>query len=377
MNIEEYHAGDYRKGNGYRYFVPTLINHEWHWSTPELNTLLEKASRKLGELNSFANLVPNIDLFLQLHVLTEAVISSRIEGTQTNIDEALLSEEDVAPMRRDDWKEVRNYIQALNTAIGELKRFPVSSRLIRNIHALLLQGVRGEYKLPGEFRRSQNWIGGATINDAVFIPPDHLLVNELMSDLEKFLHNNKIEVPDLVRIGIVHYQFETIHPFLGGNGRMGRLLITLSLVSRGILNKPLLYLSKFFEKNKDIYYDNLMRVRRSSDLTHWLRYFLIGITQTAEEAAETLQKVLHLKNSLEIRIRKSFGRRTRSALQLMDHLFESPIVQIREVQQISALSRKAAGDLVHTFENEGILHEFTRQTRNRVYEFRQYLDLFR
>ena len=377
MNVEEFQSGVFRKGNGYQYFVPTVINHGWKWGNPELNTLLEKASRKVGELNSFANLVPNIDLFIQLHVTKEAVISSRIEGTQTNIDEALLPEEDISPKRRNDWKEVRNYTHALNTAIKDLEKLPISSRLIKKTHALLLENVRGEYKLPGEFRKSQNWIGGTTINDAVFIPPDHLLVNDLVSDLEKFLHNEEIKVPDLIRIGIAHYQFETIHPFLDGNGRIGRLLITLYLVSTKILNKPLLYISKFFEKNKGVYYDNLMRVREQNDLMHWLKYFLIGVTQTAEEANATLREVLQLKNSLEIRIRSTFGRRTHSALQLLDYLFEFPIVHIKNVMSICDLSPKAAGDLVHSFEKEDILKEFTKQSRNRAYELKQYLDLFR
>ena len=377
MDVEEFQAGIYRKGNGYQYFVPTVINHGWKWSNPELNTLLEKASRKIGELNAFANLVPNIDLFIQLHVTKEAVISSRIEGTQTNIDEALLPEEDISPKRRNDWKEVRNYTLALNTAIKDLEKLPISSRLIKKTHALLLEDVRGEHKMPGEFRKSQNWIGGATINDAVFIPPDHPLVNDLMSDLEKFLHNEEIKVPDLIRIGIAHYQFETIHPFLDGNGRIGRLLITLYLVSTKILNRPLLYLSKFFEKDKGVYYENLMRVRKQSDLTHWLKYFLIGVSQTAEEAIATLREVLQLKSFLEIQIRSKFGRRTHSALQLLDHLFEFPIVHIKNVVEICGLSPKAAGDLVHSFEKEEILKEFTNQSRNRAYELKQYLDLFR
>lgn len=377
MNIEDFQSGTYRKGNGYQYFVPTSINHGWQWSNPELNTLLEKASRKIGELNSFANLVPNINLFIQLHITKEAVISSRIEGTQTNIDEALLPEEDISPKRKNDWKEVRNYTLALNTAIKALENLPISSRLVKKTHAFLLNDVRGEHKLPGEFRKSQNWIGGTSISDAVFIPPDHLLVNDLMGDLEKFLHNEQIKVPDLIRIGIAHYQFETIHPFLDGNGRIGRLLITLYLVSEGILNKPLLYLSKFFEKNKGTYYDNLMRVREKNDLMHWLRYFLIGVAQTAEESTHTLHQVLDLKSMLELRIRNKFGRRTHSALQLLDFLFEFPIVHIKNVEKSCGLSPKAAGSLVHTFENEDILQESTNQSRNRAYTFTQYLDLFR
>ncbi|REL24832.1 Fic family protein [Rhodohalobacter sp. SW132] len=377
MDIETFKWGSWRQGNEYKYYLPEKINQPWKWDNSDINILLEEASMKLGELNSYARLVPNIDLFIQLHVTTEAVISSRIEGTQTNIDEALLPEEDVAPERRQDWQEVRNYTEALNTAIKSLESIPISSRLIRQTHGTLLSGVRGEHKLPGDFRASQNWIGGATLKDAVFIPPDHPHINNLMSDLEKFIHNEKIHVPDLIKIGMVHYQFETIHPFLDGNGRIGRLLITLYLVSRGIMDKPLLYLSKFFERHKGVYYDNLMRVRENNDMIHWLRYFLIGVRDTAIEAADTLGAVLQLKNDIEAKIRDQWGRRTRSALNLLEHLFVNPVVQIKDVQKVCGLSAKAAGNLVQSFEDAGFLNEVTGQSRNRMYLFSPYLDKFK
>ncbi len=331
----------------------------------------------MGQLNSCARLVPNIDLFIQLHVTKEAVISSRIEGTRTSIDEALLPEEDINPERRNDWQEVNNYILALNQAVEELADLPLSSRLLRKTHGILLQGVRGKHKMPGDFRSSQNWIGGASLQDAAFIPPAHQYVGELMGDLENFLHNDTIAVPDLIRIGIAHYQFETIHPFLDGNGRIGRLLITLYLVSKGILSKPLLYLSVFFEKDKTLYYDNLTRVREKDEMGNWLRYFLVGVAGTARQASETLSKVLALKTQLEGEIHQSWGRRTQSGLVLLAHLFRNPIADIKVVQQICDLSPKAAGDLMQCFETPGILRESTGRSRNRIFVFDQYLDLFK
>lgn len=254
MKLEDFKSGEYKQQYQYKSFSPSPVNQTWAWEDPQINILLEQASRALAELNAFSLIVPDIDLFIQMHVIKEANTSSRIEGTQTQMDEAIQEEADISPEKRDDWKEVQNYVQAMNTAISDLQTLPLSNRLLRQTHATLMQGVRGEHKTPGEFRRSQNWIGGTSLQDAVFIPPHHDEVPELMSDLEKFLHNENASVPDLVRVAISHYQFETIHPFLDGNGRIGRLLITLYLVSRRLLNKPSLYLSAYLEKHKGAYY---------------------------------------------------------------------------------------------------------------------------
>ena len=377
IHIEHFHSGSYERGAGYRYFIPAKINRQWTWTDSRLNLLLERASFQIGQLNSFARLVPNIDLFIHLHVTKEAVVSSRIEGTRTEIGEALLAAEHILPERRDDWQEVKNYTTALNEAIEQLKTLPLSSRLIRRAHATLLAGVRGEHKLPGEFRNSQNWIGGATINDAIFVPPAQSYVQELMGDLENFLHNDAIDVPALIRIGIAHYPFETIHPLLDGNGRIGRLLITLFLVSERILDKPLLYLSTFFEKNKGLYYDNLSRVRENSDLLHWLKYFLVGVEETARQASLTLSRVLQLKNKLDTLIQRGLGRRAQNGRILLDALFKDPFVQVKDVESICDLTPKTAGNLIREFERLGILREFTGQSRNRIFFFEEYLDLFK
>lgn len=377
INLEKFVAGKQVKHpTGYTYFMPNEVNDSWVWEDQSINKLLEKAAIKLGELNSFSKLVPNIDLFIQLHVTKEAVVSSRIEGTQTQMDEALLDEDEISPERKNDWVEVNNYIKALNQAIQELENLPISTRLIKKTHQMLLDSVRGENKQPGEYRNSQNWIGGISLMDAVFIPPNQVHVNELMSDLEKFLHNEEISVPALVKIGIAHYQFETIHPFLDGNGRIGRLLITLFLVDQKILNKPLLYLSAFFEKNKGLYYDNFTLVRSKNNMKQWLKYFLVGVAETAENATQTLSDVLELKARLESNITLNFGKRVNNATILLQHLFKKPIVHVNQVKDVTNSTYKTANDLVTEFVSAGILKEMTGQSRNRVFVFDEYLKLF-
>jgi len=376
MDIKNFKAGSYQKGYQYQYFLPEKINHSFFWTDPVINDLLEKASFKLGELNSFSRLVPDTDMFIIMHVFKEAVVSSRIEGTQTSIEEALIDEKDINPEKRDDWREVHNYINAMNTAIEDLKTLPISNRLIKNTHRILLSSGRGEHKTPGEFRTSQNWIGGSSLSDAVFIPPAHTELPDLLSDFEFFLNNKDLKIPHLVRIAIAHYQFETIHPFLDGNGRIGRLLITLYLVASGILEKPLLYLSDFFEKNKTLYYDNLTFVRTQNNLAQWLKFFLAGVIETAENSVNTLRKIISLKSRIEQEHILSTGKRAKKALTLFHQLFRKPVLSVSNVQNITGLSAKAANDLVAIFVELKILKETTGYQRNRVFVFDEYIRLF-
>ncbi len=376
MDIKDFKSGTYKKAYEYEYFLPEKINHSFFWTDEVINELLEKASLKLGELNAFSRFIPDIDMFIMMHIYKEAVVSSRIEGTQTNIEDALIEEEDIQPEKRDDRKEVINYVTAMNVAIEKLKQLPLSNRLIRETHQILLSSVRGKHKTPGEFRTSQNWIGGATLKDAVFIPPDHPELAELLSDFEFFLHNSKINIPHLVRIAIAHYQFETIHPFQDGNGRIGRLLITLYLVSNNLLEKPLLYLSEFLEKNKTLYYDNLTFVRTKNDLKQWIRFFLTGIIQTAENTVRTLKEITCLKQRLEQLCMIKMGRRSKQAIALLHNLFSKPYISVKDAQKFTGLSTKAANDLVTIFVEKKVLYEVTGFQRNRIYVFLEYMKLF-
>jgi Fic family protein len=374
--MKNFKAGNYINQGTYKSFQPEKINKQWILENMELINLLSHTDRQLGRLDMYSEYIPNIDLFISMHILKEATKSSKIEGTKTNIEEALLDIEDVNEEKRNDWREVQNYISALNIAIERLKKLPFSTRLIKETHTSLLKGVRGKYKLPGEFRRSQNWIGGASINDATFIPPVFTSVNDLMSDLEKFAHSEEFYFPDLLKIALIHYQFETIHPFLDGNGRVGRLMITLYLVEKGILKKPILYLSDFFERNRTLYYDNLMRVRDKDDIIQWFKFFLVGVTETAKKSIETFDGILKLQKDVEIKIQK-LGSRSSNAMLLINYLFQRPIIDARAAHKVTKQSLPSVYKLINELEELKVLNEITGGKRGKLYAFSDYLKLFK
>jgi len=375
MKLESFQSGRWEKQFQYESFLPEPVNHSWAWGDPRINMLLETASRKLAELDAFSLIVPDIDLFIRMHTFKEASMSSRIEGTKTEIDEAVLPEEEVLPERRNDWAEVNNYVAAMNYAVGALERVPLSNRLLCETHGILTQNVRGEHKTPGEFRRSQNWIGGSGPSDAAFVPPAHQHLPELMSDLEKFWHNEQINVPHLVRIAISHYQFETIHPFQDGNGRIGRLLIPLYFMDKKLLRKASLYVSAFLEKNRTSYYDALSRVRASNDLAHWVRFFLNAIIETARNGIETFERILALRKEIDEKV-MGVGKRAANARRVMEVFYKDPICSVNEMAAHLDISHQTVNALIGRFEEWGIIREITGYQRNRMYVFQKYLDIF-
>jgi len=375
QTLKTYQAGRYITQGHYKSFQPELINKNWQLEDMDVINLLGQADRQLGRLDMYSEYIPNIDLFISMHIAKEATQSSKIEGTDTNVEEAFLEREEISQKKRDDWEEVQNYIKAMNTAISLLNDLPFSSRLIRETHRILLQGVRGAHKQPGNFRTSQNWIGGATINDATFIPPVHTSIPELMSDIEKFANDDLNKFPDLLKIAIIHYQFETIHPFLDGNGRLGRLMITLYLVSKSILKRPILYLSDFLEKNRGLYFDNLMMVREKGNLNQWLKFFLVGVIETAKSSINTFDGILQLQKQVESKIH-SMGSRADNAQKILNYLYQKPVIHAQKVSEVSRLSLAAGYKLLADFEKLGILVEVTGAQRGKLYVFKEYLKYF-
>lgn len=376
MDIASFKSGRYEQHLEYRAFLPEPVCHEWTVADAELTDLLGRADRALGELNAFGQLIPDIDFFIRMYVAKEATQSNRIEGTQTNIEDAFKAAEDLKPEDRDDWAEVQNYIRAINFAITSLDKLPLSNRLLCQTHEVLLAGVRGRHKQPGKFRASQNWIG-VSLKNAVFVPPHHEHVPELMGDLEKLLHAGDFFVHPLIRIAIAHYQFETIHPFLDGNGRLGRLMISLYLAATGLLHKPALYLSDYFERNKTAYVDHLMAVREGNHMRQWLVFFLYGVEETARDSAAVFRAILELKQRIESEVLPRFSaRRLENARALIRSLYGQPIVDVKRAAEIIDGAGNTASSLIKDLVSQNLLTEVTGRQRDRLFAFHPYLALF-
>jgi Fic family protein len=374
-------AGRYqRQLAGYRAFIPApLPPNPPVRLQGELQGLLSEADRALGRLDGAVQTLPNPDLFVFMYVRKEAVLSSQIEGTQSSLQDLLAAEAELfSPAARPpDVDEVVNYVAAMNHGLGRLAELPVSVRLIREIHERLLAGVRGSRLTPGELRRSQNWIGpgGCTLAEATFVPPPPDVLPAALSDLERFLHGQD-DTPPLVKIALAHAQFETIHSFLDGNGRLGRLLITFLLTECGVLHKPVLYLSHYFKRHRQAYYDHLQTVRDRGDWEAWLAFFLRGVAEVSVEATSTARRILALREEHRAIITARMGRAAGNGHKVLESLFDRPIVSVAEVQAMTGTTYPAANKLVARLTDLGILEEMTGFVRNRRFRYEPYVRIF-
>lgn len=381
MKSESHRAGRYvQQPARFRAFIPSPLPPEPPIAvSPEMQVLLSKADRALGRLDGSIQTLPHPDLFVFMYVRKEAVLSSQIEGTQSSIQDVLAAEAQIlSPDRPKDVDEVVNYVRAMNYGLKRLEELPVSVRLIREIHAELLKGVRGQHLTPGDIRTSQNWIGpvGCSLNEATFVPPPPHEVAKHLGDLEIFLHSD-IQLPMLVRIGLAHVQFETIHPFLDGNGRVGRLLIAFLLCEQEILLKPVLYLSHYFKQHRQQYYDHLQAVRDRGSWEEWIIFFLQGVIEVSKQATETARRILMLRETHRSTITERFGRAAGNGHRVLEYLYEHPILSTNEVRDLIGTTYAAANELVGKFVSNGILREITGQARNRKFMYQSYIDLFR
>lgn len=361
---------------GYKAFIPNKLPFDINID-PELQTLLSRADLALGRLDGVADSLPKdiVDFFILMYVRKEATLSSQIEGTQATFIDVLKAEARIEDSEtHKDVDEVLNYISAMNYGLERLKTIPLSLRIIKEIHKILLYGVRGEWKTPGEFRISQNWIGGSDLQTAKFIPPPHHEVMPLMSNIEEYMHDNSL-IPMLIKIGLIHAQFETIHPFLDGNGRIGRLLITFYLCQQGVLKKQLLYLSDFFKGYRQDYYEKLNNFRRNDDIEGWLKFFMEGIIETSQKSVETARKIRELRDRHLEKV-AGMGKSSEKGVFLLNTLYKTPIVRIKDVERITSLANPNALLLVGKFVKMDILHELTGRKRNKVFSYKEYISLF-
>lgn len=371
-------AGEYlRQPEGFDAFVPAPFPPSDLDLDPSLIDLLEEATLSLGKLVGSTEILPDPDLFVYMYVRREAVLSSQIEGTQASLVDLLEYEAQLEEIeRRIDVREISNYISALRYGLERVRGLPISLRLLREIHGELMRGVRGgePSKTPGEFRRSQNWIGGPSPGNARFVPPPVGEMTRALGELETFIHQN--ELPVLIRIGLTHAQFETIHPFLDGNGRIGRLLITFLLAHEEILREPVLYLSIYFKRHRQDYYERLQDVRDRGDWEGWLAFFLQGVAVVSREATETARRIVGLREEMRDLVGAELGRRAGNGLQLLEHLFRNPYVNVKMVGDVTGLSQPAANSLTNAMEEVGVLREVTGKKSYRIFGFSRYLELF-
>ena len=376
ITVETFNSGTYRNNGDFRSFIPSPINDSWNWSSPEISSLLSVADRELGALSTYSEFIPDIEIYVRMHIRVEANKSNRIEGTKTTIEEDMLPIESLGPEKRDDAQEVENYIKAMDCGIKRIidDDFPFSSRFLRELHQILMQGVRGEHKAPGEFRRSQNFIGGSKPSDAAYVPPSIADLDAAMNDFDNFA-NRTDNLPVLIRLAIMHYQFEAIHPFLDGNGRIGRLMIPLFLLSKGILGKPCFFISDYFERHRSEYYDALQDTRVNNNMTRWICFFLSASIETARKAKQTFNNVMHLVEGYNRYIAETKSMHTTIGA-ILRAMYSRPVASVALLTEMTGMNFANVNSAVNMLTDDKILSEITGGKRNRQFMLTEYMKIF-
>jgi len=374
--MQKFKSWVWKKQFDYKSFLPSLINTDFFWEDKKINILLEKANLELWKLESFSSFIPDIDFFISMHIWKEAVQSSKIEWTKTEFDDLFIEDSEKSIEEKNDIIEVQNYIKSLNFWIEDLKNTPLSFRLFWEIHKILLSWVRWEHKSPWEVRRSQNWIWWTNLNNAFFIPPHKDDLPDLISDFEKFLHNDSLEIPELIKIAIAHYQFETMHPYLDWNWRVWRLMIILYLIEKRVLSKPVLYISDFFEKNRWSYYDTLTIARESWDINHFIKFFLTGVIETCKSSLNTFDEILRLKKDIDEKV-LWFWSRSKNINKIIEYLYSKPLVSSKELVWVLWVSPATVNTLIKILMENWVLKELTWYKRHKIFIFENYVKLFR
>ena len=376
-NIERFKSGYYDNCGDYKAFHPSEICTTWTWSDSRLNYLLSEANKELGGLNTYSELIEDIDIYILMHLQVEANKSNKIEGTKTSVEDDLMDLEDVVPEKRDDVHEIQNYVRAMNYGVSRITvdDFPFTTRLIRELHAILLDGVRGEHKTPGEFRTSQNFIGGSRPSNAFYVPPAVNALSGLLSDFDKFVNAND-NIPALIKTAIIHYQFETIHPFLDGNGRIGRLIVPLYLLAKGDLTKPCFYISDYFERNRVEYYNRLQSARVNDDLLGWICFFMEATIETARSAKMKFKGAVNQRNIYNEYLIGKPGGSTASLQKIIAVMYKKPVINARSLSDLTGLSAPTVNKCLQILIDDGILTEVTGNKRNRVFALYDYINVF-
>lgn len=376
MKLEDYKVGRYIRMEGYRSLILSKINYDWEWEDSKLSLLVAEANRLIGEISIYSKLLPNVDVYIKMLSRIEANSSNRIEGAKTTIEEELLGEDNIEEEKKEDLARAKRYIEAINHGAERIKDGGnVCTKLMKELHKILMQEEDIDHKLIGKVRNMQNWVGGDSIENAEYVPPPYTEIEECLADFEEFANNEEIDTPHIVKLAILHYQFETIHPFLGGNGKIGRMIIPFYMKSKGMLNKPCLYLSEYLEKNKDRYFEELMNVRDKNNIIDWIKFFLESVIQTAKLTEKRFEKLSKFYDEIE-NLALDLPVKPENAFRVINVLFEEPIIDRTKLGELAGVKEGTMRTIINSLTEMGVIDKINGNDKSKIIVFKEYMDIF-